>query len=81
MAYSTPSCPSTPDVKSKKKGDEDSGDDNVAETEHRKVVSSETLLEEILWKNHWKECKMEKTTINMTVQKKNLICYKMTNSK
>ena len=41
-----------PDVESEEESDEDAGNDNVAETEHGKVVGSEAVDQQVLREHH-----------------------------
>lgn len=39
------------DVKSQQKGNEDAGNYNVSQTEHGKLISVDSILQEILWED------------------------------
>ena len=42
----------SPDVEAQQQGDEDAGNDDVAESEHREVVGRQAVLQQVLWEDH-----------------------------
>lgn len=59
-----------PDIEAQQQSDEDAWNDDVAQSQHGKVIGFKTFFQQVLRENHWKT---EQTTLLNTLQKSKLI--------